>query len=69
MRVIFLTFLTLVSSSPLSSRFSRIKSAKISDDENINYRLPNDTIPVNYNILIRTQIDQGIEDFSGNVDI
>jgi aminopeptidase N len=35
----------------------------------ISYRLPNDTIPIRYDIQLTTRVDEGNFDFTGNVKI
>lgn len=63
--------LVLVYAILLSSVSSFTFNQKITSNENpkLNYRLPNDTIPLDYEISLSTDIHAGIFDFYGNVTI
>lgn len=72
--IILFAILPLIIASPLSvrsrSRVTPKKSLKTAKDTlDINYRLPNETVPIFYNVVIKTKIDEGISDFSGTVEI
>lgn len=41
----------------------------LADDDGLNYRLPNNSLPVHYDLWLKTDVDQEIFDFEGNVKI
>lgn len=64
--VIFLTCAKFATSSRISRKADGRKTDPV---DGINYRLPNDTIPLRYDIWLSTDIDRGYYDFQGRVTI
>ena len=46
-----------------------MKNGKFVDEEPLNYRLPNDSIPLRYDLWLKTDVDKGMFNFSGRVMI
>lgn len=45
------------------------KVGAIIDDDDLNYRLPNDSIPIRYDLWLKTDVDRDIFEFEGRVII
>lgn len=70
--VIFLIFLSVATSNPLEdtieSKF-RVFNNEITPFADATYRLPNNSLPLRYEVQLQTDIDKGNFDFTGNVKI
>lgn len=49
--------------------FVPIAESVMQADDGINYRLPNDTLPIRYDVFLTTRIDQEDFNYDGHVDI
>ncbi|XP_070490070.1 aminopeptidase N-like [Chironomus tepperi] len=62
-------YLTILLANPLDEPEQNEGNNLIKADEAISYRLPNNTIPIRYEIKIKTDIHQNMSEFSGTVKI
>lgn len=58
-----------IAKSPIIANNFNEFDSRIEKSAKINYRLPNNTVPTNYNVDITTNVDQGVFDFTGKVKI
>lgn len=69
--ILSIALFALVRATPLKLKptYQKLEQIAILADETRSYRLPNDTIPLKYDVELSTDIHSGVSDFNGTVKI